>query len=369
MSGLVYPQGRDTCFDRFRRRYCSCTAGVNGLGVVLNAMGILFDLIFFPQTGSSKGSMGGWCDYAMGASIVFHVLTAVIYGWDIRKPLRISYCFCAQTVVYLVTLVLNLYHFISVLVAVKFQSNPCGASVSYEVGVILVWETSLALSNFVWMLVLMVLSVYHHCRMSELNSAEDELVEIAIQQSLGRTTLVRPGEITAEDLFNCLTTVHHAPVVTELLPQQPTVEQLTVQQPTVASTAAVVKEMKICRHRFHAKCIMQWLLSYQKNSCPVCRAAIIQRGDLDHRRLLDQQRLKTKTTLDPLTVTDTDLGDQCAICCDALWPSGLAVGQQSSPAGPLGQQASLKTPAGQPTMPAGQSTTPAGQPTSPAQSH
>jgi len=38
----------------------------------------------------------------------------------------------------------------------------------------------------------------------------------------------------------------------------------------------------VCGHRFHEKCITEWIFKQQKNSCPCCRATVIQEDEYEY---------------------------------------------------------------------------------------
>jgi hypothetical protein len=377
--------------DRWRRRFCGCSSLVNTLGIALNLVGIILDLLLFPQTGGRQTS--GWCDYAMTASILFHAFTITIYAVDIWRPLRISFRFCTQLIVYLIALSINAYHFGWIFVGLKTQpssvlcadtktSTPASVVVEYKVSVVLIWEVAMSMTNFVWLVILTILSGCHYCSLTESNAAEDELVEIAINQSLAHQRLASsrmntklvvldPDQFTAEDILNCIYVIDpplpplppplaHSPIVSDtnssnatirsilIIPNStpseaghddanattvptttrftfdlnlpgsisPTKTTTTTATPTTTTpittaaanvgevvTYVTVREIRVCGHRFHESCLMQWLLNHRHNTCPVCRGPIVVRIP----PMYLPSRKKSPTS------------DYCTICTDLLW--------------------------------------------------
>lgn len=350
-------------------RRCGCTALINTLFISFNLSGIILDLLLFPQTGQARPS-DGWCDYALSASIVFHAYTLAIYATDIIKPLRISFRFCAQVIVYMIAAAINVYHFGWILTSIKTKPTPCATvtvvTVEYEVGVVLIWEMAVSLTNFVWLCALILVSSCHHCRITELNESENELVEIAVNHSLvdirSRTTSsssssssgsnnnnkpfpLDPEQFTADDIQTCLTIIKPPPsppssvkpldtpspasasAVTAHLIDSDSIAIKDIELPGSAPPAitldkslkpvplhATVREVKVCGHRFHEECIMRWMLTHRNNTCPICRAHIVV-------RLPTGVAFPTPRPSPPLQIThdSSDRSEQCIICTDPLW--------------------------------------------------
>lgn len=255
---------------------------INSLGILFNIASIILNLILFLQTSN------GQCSYVFSFATVLHVVNVGLYVCDIWKPLRISYRCCMQSTIYIMVSILNLYHFIWIMVGLKTQNDRCDSMT------MLVSEIILSMINFTWINVSTIISGCHYCNVTEGSEVEGELVGIAVRQSLEQTVqeINQEANQLTENLFNCLITVE--PPTECLVPGSIT--------PAVTGAYKTVKEMRICRHRFHAKCIMQWLLKYGQNSCPVCRSVILQQLPISEQ----SPRAKAED-------------HQCAICYDLLW--------------------------------------------------
>jgi hypothetical protein len=309
----------------------TCTGPVDGGLLLINLSFFLSNFGLFRQTEMNEGdrSVPRMCDESLILLQVMYACTVATYAEDIRSPMRFAgrTSFAIKLCVHLIWTMGWIYLFVYLSATLgSLVPWPCGNSAAVTLGLVA------ASLNVGWSVVLNVWALCHSCKQiniraaaaAEAGAAADADVDVDVDVDFGGAVAPDPdtiaamqaslelessgktnnSSITADDVLDSLQTVPTPDSVTIDLPGTILAHTSTASIASTASRSAavavtleiessntrpgcaicceplwhnsrlVVKEIKACGHRFHAKCLLPWLLE-RKNTCPLCRCTAV----------------------------------------------------------------------------------------------
>jgi len=288
---------------------------LNAVAFSINVVGIGVELTFFPQIRPQSLSADqpdtdpdtlspSWYNTSLILIILMHAFCGIVNVLDIERPLRNSTNFCLQLTSYVFVIALTLFSMIwTVVTSAGMKAND-----DYMSGA-LIAATCTTILNLIWLICVTIYASCNQCASEDENAPDPdhEQLDIAIQASLDPSPITpmtpvsyaspsidRKEENAERDLFASLITVssqvpavlpsfsYSQDLVSEKKKETMTLPNAVMQdlnecavcfEPLFGSKD--VKEIVRCKHRFHASCILHWVLVHHQNSCPFCRGPVI----------------------------------------------------------------------------------------------